>query len=242
MGFFTAADMADMRKTSTGAMDTPCTIRRFTTDSFAPVAPGYTVQSTTTCLVFPATGTVSYEGLPSILALQGWTLTLPWNADVRVGDRIVTAQATYFVQRVEQPSSYNINSTAHCYQLFDAAGKVVYIPYNHNVSVLRGSYNEVTRQTSAPAVVSGLNAVPVYITDTVALLQMPAGAVAPSFDPHMMWDPSWDIRDGDVISGYNPTSSVNPAILTVQHSGDPGDVPRRVCVLVAQEPAGYSLR
>lgn len=126
-GLFGADQLAGMRTTVISSFDTPVTLQRLQGSVYNPVG------AATTCLVTPGTGTVSYPGLPSILALTPWVVTLPWNADVRVGDRLVTPYATYYVQRMEQPASYNVDTTVHCYQLFDSSAAPVYLPINATI-------------------------------------------------------------------------------------------------------------
>ena len=124
-----ASDLAGMRATVTAIFDTTCAIQRLSGNSYVVSTPS------TTCLIFAASGTVTYPGLPRIIALQEWQITLPWNADVLINDRIVTALATYQVQRIDQPSSYNVNTVAKCYQLFDASGNAVYLVPNATISL-----------------------------------------------------------------------------------------------------------
>jgi hypothetical protein len=43
--------------------------------------------------------------------------------------------------------------------------------------------------------------------------------VAPGFTLILSCDPSYAIRDGDQIRGYNPWGYITPPILVVQHAG-----------------------
>lgn len=112
---------------------------------------------------------------------------------------------------------------------------------NATVAVLRGVYNPATKQTSAPAPVAGLGAVPVFIEDIGT--QIRSRGMAAEFDLRMQWSAAYAIRDGDRIEGYNPSGAAVPPILLVQHAQFSQGLPGTgywTCMLKAVKPAGSS--
>ncbi|HXT34775.1 MAG TPA: hypothetical protein VN837_04280 [Chloroflexota bacterium] len=112
---------------------------------------------------------------------------------------------------------------------------------NSVIGVTRGVYQAATKQTSAAAPVAGLAAVPVYIEEIGRRIRERGGI--PQYDLKLLWDPAYDIRDGDQITGYNPGHAALPPLLIVSHAGSSGIGTSRECrvaFLTALKPAGSS--
>lgn len=112
---------------------------------------------------------------------------------------------------------------------------------NATISVLRGAYNPATKQTSAPSAVATLANIDVFVDEIGTDLR--ARGMAPEYSLMLLWDPRYDIRDGDQITGYNPAGAAVPPILIVQHAASEGvgtPLACRVALLVAKKPAGSS--
>jgi hypothetical protein len=112
---------------------------------------------------------------------------------------------------------------------------------NATIAVLRATFNPATKQTSAPAAVPSLGAVPVFMDEIGTALR--ADGLAPAYDLMMLWDPAYDIRNGDQITGYNPGGSSTPPIFRVDKPASDGvgtSLACRVAMLIALDPAGGS--
>jgi hypothetical protein len=90
------------------------------------------------------------------------------------------------------------------------------IPTNAVVSISRMVYDATTKQNT-PTVVATL--VPVSLIPVESLLrpELIAGEAAAAFN-YRFFCAAWvDVRDGDTLQGYNPTSLAVAPILQVQH-------------------------
>lgn len=71
---------------------------------------------------------------------------------------------------------------------------------NATIGTKRGSYNAGTKQTSAPA--THLSNVPVYIREIGNELK--AKGLMVDYAARMTFDSSYDVVDGDQVTGYDP--------------------------------------
>ncbi len=208
MTLLRADEIAAIRACVETTFSTPCTIARL-------VSGVWTDQSTMQGDIAPAKGTITLPGLPSLTALQAWRITVPWDADVRVGDRITTTTTgTYGVQRVEQPTSdmLNFSSVCHALQLYDVAGGVLYVPLTATIGLTRYVENATTKQSTLTVVATDVEA----FIDDISLEPRTPG-VAPEFLLSLVVDGAVDIRDGDHVTGYTGWTVDRPATLQVQH-------------------------
>lgn len=110
---------------------------------------------------------------------------------------------------------------------------------NAVVAIQRPTFNAVTKQSTAPATVSGLGAVPVFIEAIGGRLR--AQGFSPKYELQMKWNPGSDIRDGDYIVGWNPTGATKPGVFIVQHAEYHAGIlglDYWLCYLMVGEPAG----
>jgi head-tail adaptor len=95
----TAADLTAMRSTASASLVDVCLIKRvtLTSDGVGGYTSSWATAATVACRVAPARGPTELDLVNRAAAVQGWTLTLPYNTDVRPADRLVVGSRTFEV-------------------------------------------------------------------------------------------------------------------------------------------------
>ncbi|MCU0503877.1 MAG: head-tail adaptor protein [Anaerolineae bacterium] len=95
----TAADLTAIRSAANASLVDTCLIKRATSTSDG--VGGYTSTWTTTatvaCRVAPARSPAELHLAERVAAVQGWTITLPYNTDVLPTDRLMVGSRTFEV-------------------------------------------------------------------------------------------------------------------------------------------------